>query len=146
MQATLETGLQLSENQPDCITAVFTEGNSSFQSASDARGDAFVFDRAEHPATLIEVIHTKPKQVRGNHIHRKCKESFNVLRGSLEFYLLCDCLDRHVFCRIMQPGDSVLVPEGIAHAMYSLEKTEFVAIFSNDPRDDRERVPILVFS
>lgn len=146
MKAQIVSGLTPTKVQLDCIKAVYTMSeNSSFQSAHDERGDAFVFDRTQEPAMFIEVIRTEQYKVRGNHVHQACTESFNVVDGALDFYLLCVCPERHVYHRTMHAGDSVHIEKSIAHAMYSLEKTEFVAIFDHDPRNDRERVTLLVF-
>ena len=47
--------------------------------------------------------------------------------------------------KTMKSGDTVKIESGIAHAIYTLENTEFIALFDYSPKEDRERVPFLVF-
>lgn len=141
MTAELESGLTLVDTKPVCIPAIFTKG--TFTDAEDNRGQAFLFERFDNPATFVEVIHTLQDKIRGNHIHQHCDETLNVVSGKLAIYLLCDCPNRHVFKQIMHRGDTVVTPKGIAHALQAIEDAEIVVLFDEDPREDRERVQIL---
>jgi|GEM_PF-1925399 len=145
MEAQLEAGLALVAEQPACIRADFSHaGEGSFMITKDGRGEACIFDLSK-PAVFTEIISNRPLQVRGNHVHMDCQESFNILAGKLELYLLCDCGDKHVYYRTLDQGDAVKIAPGIAHAIFTLEETQFAAFFDADPRSDRQRVPVLVF-
>jgi quercetin dioxygenase-like cupin family protein len=146
MTAQLEKGLILTKTPPSCIHAIFTTvEQGAFTDAEDERGRAFLFERFQSPATFIEVIHTNKLKVRGNHVHQNCDETLYVLSGEIEIYLRCNAHKKHVYKRNMKRGEAVFTPKGIAHALYTLTETEFVVFFDKDPRNDRDRVPILRF-
>lgn len=140
-------GLMLSARCPPCIHAAFHDAHDNALlavSASDARGAFFALDCAAVQPLLIEVIHSRPHVVRGNHRHWRCTETLTVLSGALDIYLLCSCPGRHLFCRRMESGASVDLPPGTAHAVYTLAETEIVSVFADDdPRLDRERVELI---
>ena len=112
--------------------------------SSDERGDLAAFEfRQLHPY-LIEVIHTRPQLVHGNHRHRRCSELLTVLSGALDMYLLCVCPGKHVFRKRMERGESVYLPPGTAHAFHTLSELALSSIFiDGDPRLDRERVELI---
>ncbi len=143
MIAELESGFTLVANQPPCINATFTR--ESFTNAEDDRGQAFLFERTQEPAVFVEVIHTLPEKIRGNHVHQNCDETLNVVSGKLALYLLCNCNDKHVLRRTMEKGDTVTTHKGTPHALQALEETEIVVLFDKDPRKDRDRVQIVNF-
>lgn len=143
MIAELEPGLISVDNQPACITAIFTR--YEFTNAEDDRGRAFLFERSHNPAVFVEVIHTLAGKIRGNHVHRNCDETLNVVSGKMALYLLCNCEQKHVYKRIMQENDTVITPKGVPHALQALEDTEIVVLFDRDPSKDRDRVQILKF-
>ena len=143
MNTPLEPGLTLISTQPDCIKATFS--SNTFASATDNRGTALLFERFNTPAVFIEAIRTLPGTVRGNHVHKNCNETLNVTSGELNFYLLCNCPQRHVYMKNMKAGDTVVTFKGVPHALQAIEKTDIIVFFEQDPRQDRERVQILTF-
>jgi mannose-6-phosphate isomerase-like protein (cupin superfamily) len=139
--------LMFCERCPPCIHAAFQDIDLNpllVLCSSDERGDLAVFEfRHTHPY-LIEVIHTRPQLVRGNHRHRRCSELLTVLSGALDMYLLCVCPGKHVFRKRMERGDSVYLPPGTAHAFHTLSELALSSIFiDGDPRLDRERVELI---
>jgi mannose-6-phosphate isomerase-like protein (cupin superfamily) len=145
MSVQLEPGLILTETQPPCIKATFTDAKKgAFVNAEDERGQVFLFERLQSPAVFVEVIRTLPNKVRGNHVHYTCDETLHVVSGKIELYLLCEHQE-HVFKRTMRSGEVVTTPKGTPHALYSQQESECVVLFDKDPRNDRDRVPILVF-
>jgi len=141
MIAELESDLIFTDSQPTCIEATFVRND--FTNGTDDRGQAFLFERLDKPAFFIEVIHTLSGKIRGNHVHQNCDETLNVVSGKVAVYLLCSCVQKHVYKRIMQENDSVITPKGVPHALQALEDTEIVVLFDKDPRRDRDRVQIL---
>ena len=143
----LSAGLILSARCAPCIHAAFHDAHDNLLlavSASDARGEFFALECAAVRPLLIEVIHSRPHVVRGNHRHRRCTETLTVLGGALDMYLLCSCPGKHVFCKRMESGACVDLPPGTAHAVYTLTETEIVSVFvDDDPRLDRERVELI---
>ena len=130
-----------------CIHAAFSEADDNpliAIAARDARGEFFALDCTAMQPLLVEVIHSRPHVVRGNHRHRCCSETLTVLSGALDMYLLCGCPGKHLFCKHMDSGASVHLPPGTAHAVHTLAETEIVSVFSDDdPRLDRERVELI---
>ena len=130
-----------------CIHAAFEDMQDSRLfaiAAVDERGELIAIDCAAVHPTLIEVIQTRPRVVRGNHRHRRCSEVLTVTHGALDIYLLCDCPGRHLFRKRMEAGASVHLPPGTAHAIQTLAETAITSIFMNgDPRLDRERVEMI---
>jgi hypothetical protein len=58
-----------------CIQAAFSEVDDNRfigVSANDTRGEFFALACADLRPLLIEVIHSRPHVVRGNHRHRRC--------------------------------------------------------------------------
>jgi len=143
MTVQLESGLTPTDIQLSCVSATFTR--NSFTDTEDDRGQAFLFERFNNPATFIEVIHTLPGKIRGNHVHQNCDETLNVVKGEMTLYLLCNCPKKHVFKQTMKSGDTVVTPKGLAHALQAIKETEIVVLFDQDPRADRDRVQILTF-
>ena len=143
----LSSNLILGARCAPCVHAAFSVADDNpwiAISASDASGESFALECADLRSLLIEVIHSRPHVVRGNHRHRRCTETLTVLSGALDIYLLCACPGKHLFCRRMESGASVHLPPGTAHAVYTLDETEIVSVFSDDdPRLDRERVELI---
>lgn len=132
---------------PTCIHAIFySPGNNPFFpiSATDERGTFFGLEYTDTRPFLVEILHSKPGVIRGNHIHLHCTEIFTVLSGRLDMYLLCPCPEKHLYKRSMLPGATVKIPSGIAHAIHVQTRNESTAIFhDNDPRQDRDHVELL---
>jgi quercetin dioxygenase-like cupin family protein len=143
MTAQLEPNFTLTDNQPACVQIEFIKNN--FSDTEDDRGRALLFEQVNKPATFIEVINTLSGKIRGNHVHQECDEVINVVSGKLDLYLLCDCVDRHVFKHAIAKGDTAIIPKGTPHALQALEETDIVVSFEKDPRKDRDRVQILSF-
>lgn len=141
MTGRLVEGRRLTDTLPACIPAVFTSG--AFTHVVEDRGRVSLFERFEEPAVFIESVLTKKGAVRGNHVHHKGSEALNVISGVIEYYLLCECGENHVYMKALKTGDTAVVPPGIAHALIALEDSEVVVLFSSDPRHDRDRVPII---
>lgn len=145
MSSLLENDLDLLELQPDCIKAIFIDSQKkAFTISEDERGTAFLFERFSSPAVFIEVIRTQTNKIRGNHVHQNCDEALHVVSGAIELYLLC-VHGKHVFRRILQPGDAVITLSGTPHALRSIKESECVIFFDKDPRNDRARIPILKY-
>jgi mannose-6-phosphate isomerase-like protein (cupin superfamily) len=145
MNAQLESGLTLSNVQPDCIKASFVDNKeANLVVAQDSRGQAFLFERFHRPAVFVEFIRTLPDRVRGNHVHQDCDEMLYVVSGEIEIYWLCEH-GTHVFGQALKSGESVLTPKGTPHALRSVNESECIVLFDKDPRKDRTRAPILVF-
>lgn len=138
--------LPVSSQQP-CLSATFQEAGDNALlavSAVDIRGEFFALDSANAPPQFIEIIHSRPGVVRGNHLHRRCTETLTVLNGGIDLYLLCGCVGRHLFRRRMNAGASVQLPPGVGHAVHTLTETEIISIFTDgDPRQDRERIALI---
>jgi mannose-6-phosphate isomerase-like protein (cupin superfamily) len=132
---------------PACLPATFREAGDNpllVASASDDRGEFFALDTAASPPGFVEIIHSRPRAVRGNHLHRRCAETLTVLSGAIDLYLLCACPGRHLYRRRMERGASVLIPPGAGHAVHALLETELIAVFTGaDPRQDRERIVLI---
>ena len=143
MEAELEPGLTYTDVQLSCIAAIFSR--DTFSDAEDDRGKASSFARIDMPVEFIEVIHTLPNKIRGNHVHHSTEETLSVLSGKLALYVLCDCPDQHVFVKTMSSGDTVLLPKGTPHTLHALQETDAIALFDKDPRSDRDRVHVLKF-
>lgn len=130
-----------------CIDATFYSSphNPLFPvSATDDRGVFYALDCDGLRPQFVEIVHSLPAVVRGNHRHARCTETLSVLSGELELYLLCACPERHLLKTHMDAGSSVQILPGIAHAIFTLDKTEIAAVFSNgDPRQDREIVDLI---
>jgi len=130
-----------------CIHAAFQPAQDNpllAIAAVDARGEVVAIDIAAIQPTLVEIVQTRPRVVRGNHRHWLCSEILTVISGVLDIYLLCDCPGKHLFCKRMESGTSVHLPPGTAHAVYTLAETTIAAIFMDgDPRLDREWVEMI---
>lgn len=145
MDIELVDSLQLVGEQPACIKATFTGvSEGSYISVSDERGKVFLFEQSNRPAIFVEVIHTKAGKIRGNHVHANCDETLNVVSGKAVIYLLCSH-GKHVYRRVLNVGETVISHKGTPHAFVALQDSEYVVLFEHDPRDDRDRVSILVF-
>jgi dTDP-4-dehydrorhamnose 3,5-epimerase-like enzyme len=132
--------------QTGCIRATFhgLPANPLFPvSATDSRGVFYALACEDVRPGFIEIVHSSEAVVRGNHRHARCTETLSVLSGALKLYLLCRCKERHMFARHMPAGSTVQIMPGIAHAIYTLDKTEIVAVFDSDPRQDREMVVLI---
>lgn len=144
---TIAPDLTLIDTPTRCIKAIFYDpgANPLFPvSAKDERGVFYALDYANIRPHLVEIIHSRPHVVRGNHIHEHCTETLTVLSGSLDAYLLCNCPEKHLLKRRMGAGTTVEISPGIAHAVHTSEETEITAVFGDgDPREDRERVVLI---
>jgi dTDP-4-dehydrorhamnose 3,5-epimerase-like enzyme len=144
---TIISDLKLVDTPTACLKAVFYDPgkNPLFPiSAADERGAFYALDYANIRPHLVEIIHSRPHVVRGNHIHEHCTETLTVLSGSLDMYLLCNCPEKHLSKTHMKAGTTVEISPGIAHAVYALEETEITAVFGDgDPREDRERIVLI---
>ena len=144
---TVTPDLKLINTPTACVKATFhTKGDNPLfpVSATDERGAFYALDYADIRPHLVEIIHSRPHVVRGNHIHEHCTETLTVLSGGLDVYLLCNCPEKHLLKRHMEAGTTVEISPGIAHAVYTLEETEITAVFGDgDPREDRERVVLI---
>lgn len=127
--------------QPPCLGAlVLSAGKNPMLpiQASDARGAFHALSFAAEQPLLVEVVHSVPGALRGNHKHLRAVESFHVLSGEVELCLCCTCAQRHVNALRMRAGDGVIIPAGVAHAMLSISQSEILAAFTGaDPRHDR---------
>ena len=75
---------------------------------------------------------------RGQHIHRLKKEWIYLLRGRLEVQLVC-CKTGERLTAVLEPGDRILMPPGIAHRVRALEDSEMVELCDQpfSPEDNR---------
>lgn len=132
---------------PSCLHARFMAAGDNpmlTASAADERGEFFALDTGASPPGFIEIIHSRPGAVRGNHLHRRCTEALTVLSGAIDLYLLCACPGRHLYRQRMEHGASVLIPPGVGHAVHALDETELIAVIADaDPRQDRERIVLI---
>lgn len=141
--------LKLCERCPPCIHAAFQDSEANPLLArcnSDEHGELAVFVFRDTAPCLIEIIHSRPHVIHGNHRHRRSTEMLTVVSGVANMYLLCGCSARHVFERRMKGSDSIYLPPGTAHAFHALSDLVVSSIFiGNDPRLDRERVDLIAF-
>lgn len=141
--------LVVCERCPPCIHAAFQDADANsllVRCNSDERGELAVFAFRDKKPCLIEVIHSRPNVIHGNHRHRRCSELLTVVSGEANMYLLCGCPARHLFQRRMKGSDSIYLPPGTAHAFHALSDLVVSSIFiDNDPRLDRERVDLIYF-
>jgi len=148
IKPSISPNLTLGVRCAPCVHAAFSDAkeNPSFTIAADARGEFLALDCGVMQAVLVEVMHSRPHVVRGNHRHQHCTEMLTVLSGALDIYLLCTCPGKHLFCKRMESGTTVHLPPGTAHAVHTLAETEIVSAFiDDDPRLDRERVELIYF-
>lgn len=142
-------GRTLVSEQPACMRAAFHRpGENPFVvvAATDDRGTLYGLDYASERPHLVEVIHSEPGAVRGNHVHRHCTETFTVLSGEVSMFLLCVCPGRHLLAERMVAGATVRIFPGTPHAIFARTNSECVAAFGDgDPRHDRDRVPLLEY-
>jgi hypothetical protein len=146
MKLTIAQGLKPVTELTACIPARFyaKDDNPLLPvSATDDRGQFFMFDCVTTPPRIIEVIHTRADAVRGNHVHAGCQETAVVLSGSVSLYLLCTCEEKHLYTHQLDAGSAAVIPPRVAHAMYFSEQSEIATYFDNDPRSDRERVELI---
>src|SRR5690242_16590731 len=140
-------GRTLISVQSSCVRATFHRpGENPYVAvaATDDRGTLYGLDYASERPQLVEVIHSGPDAVRGNHVHRHCTETFTVLSGEISMFLLCVCPGRHLLEERMVAGTTVRIFPGTPHAIFSRTDSECVAAFGDgDPRHDRDRVVIL---
>ena len=61
------------------------------QHATDSRGRVHGLAFDAMPIRFVEVIHSEPAVIRGNHVHRHCVEILTVVSGDLTVYLSCSC-------------------------------------------------------
>ena len=139
-------GYVLASPGPGTRATFYPPGDNPFLPivAADGRGAVSGLDFGSERLYLVEVIHSEPGAVRGNHVHRRCTEIFTVLSGDLSVYvpgdggLLCE--------HRLLPGTTVVIPPHLPHAMYTRTGNESIAVFRDgDPRDDRDRVMLLEF-
>lgn len=139
--------LMLSARCPPCVHAAFQQGDDNPLLSlcnGDSHGEYLAFDFKTVRPLLVDVTHSRPSVVYGNHRHRCCNEMMTVLSGALDIYLLCACPGRHVFRKRMEAGASVHLPSGTAHAVHTLAETEIISVFTDgDPRLDRERIELI---
>ena len=130
-----------------CVRARFhPAGDNPFLpvDAADNRGTLHGLNFDSVRPHLVEIIHSEPDVVRGNHVHQNCTEIFTVLSGDIDMYLSCTCPGRHLLAARMTAGATVVIPPGTAHAMHARTRNESVAVFGDgDPRDDRDRVMLV---
>jgi mannose-6-phosphate isomerase-like protein (cupin superfamily) len=135
----------VSEHLP-CVRAVFhPAGDNPLLpvDASDERGTMYGLDLTEVRPQLVEVIHSRPHVIRGNHVHMHCTETLTVLSGELVVYLACSCPDKHLLAAAMPAGTTVVISPGTPHALFTTTQNESIAVFDGDPRSDRDRVMLL---
>jgi len=118
--------------------------------APDSRGTVHGLDFGSGRLYLVEVIHSEPGTIRGNHVHRRCTEIFTVLAGELSLYLPCAgpgaSLAEGLLERRVTAGTTVVIPPGVPHTVYARTSSDSIAVFRDgDPRDDRDRVTLLEF-
>jgi dTDP-4-dehydrorhamnose 3,5-epimerase-like enzyme len=146
----ITTDTRVVTSQPLCIEATFhgpADNPLLPLAVSDNRGTLFGLDYADIRPFLVEVIHSRADVIRGNHVHAGCTETFTVLTGTIEMYLLCKCPDKHLLKKKMDPGMSVQIMPGIAHAVRTVTENESIAVFGDsDPRNDRDRVEFISFA
>ncbi len=127
-----------------CIHAAFEDMQDSRLfaiAAVDERGELIAIDCAAVHPTLIEVIQTRPRVVRGNHRHRRCSEVLTVTHGALDIYLLCDCPGQASVPQAHGGGASVHLPPAPPMRSTPWPKPRSSRSLSDgDPRLDRERV------
>jgi mannose-6-phosphate isomerase-like protein (cupin superfamily) len=94
----------------------------------------------------VEIIHSERDAIRGNHVHRRCTETFTVLSGEVSMFLRCVCPGRHLLETLIVAGMTVAIAPGTPHAIFARTRSESVAAYGDgDPRDDRERVTLLEY-
>jgi len=131
-----------------CVRATFyrPDENPLFAvGATDDRGTLYGLDFGSARPRLLEVIHSESLAIRGNHVHRHSTETFTVLSGEIRMFLGCACPGRHLFQVRMVAGTTVGIAAGTPHAIFARTRSESVAAFDGDPRDDRDRVTLLEY-
>ena len=76
-------------------------------------------------AAVLEI--KKHGGFRGQHIHRLKTEWLYVLRGRLEVQLACEATGERLDF-VLEPGDRLMTPPGIAHRVRALEDSEMVEL------------------
>jgi mannose-6-phosphate isomerase-like protein (cupin superfamily) len=147
LKPVIAPGLTLVVGQPPCVRATFHRAGENPFFAVDATDDRGTFQGLSFDSVrphLVEVIHSEPHVVRGNHVHMHCTEIITVLSGDMNIYLSCTCPGRHLLEERMTAGMTVTIAPGTPHALYTTTRNECVAVFGDgDPRDDRDRVVLL---
>lgn len=82
--------------------------------------------------TQINVVTTKQGVIRGNHFHRRCREAFYVISGSVKVTLTANNV-RQV--TLFQSGDFFVIPPMILHEMFYPEYCVMVALYDQPIED-----------
>jgi mannose-6-phosphate isomerase-like protein (cupin superfamily) len=77
--------------------------------------------------------------IRGNHVHQRKKESIYVIAGELQVYLEDLATGARAEC-LMQAGDRIYIPPGIAHALKPVRAGHALE-FAPDPLDPTDSAP-----
>lgn len=97
-----------------------------------------LIDQDDYPIRAILYISSKAGTTRGNHYHKKDVHYVYCLSGKFR-YSAKDMNKKNskVESVVMKPGDLVLSPPTVAHAMDFLEDTVFLA-FTTERRDHKK--------
>jgi len=87
----------------------------------------------------LAVLELRPGTVRGNHVHRRKRESVYVIEGSVRL-VVADPDTGQREDRVLGPGDLVFIPPGVPHALAPLTAGRALE-FAPEPVDpsDTER-------
>ena len=104
---------------------------------TDERGSITNLLEVNFPLRSILLITSRKGSIRANHYHKKDSHYVYLLQGKME-YTEKDMSAKNKRKRsiIVKPGDLILSPPMMAHAMRFLEDTVFLA-FTTEPRDQR---------
>lgn len=91
---------------------------------TDARGTLVQLVHGGY--TQVNVITTEPGVVRGNHFHKRCREAFYVVSGSVRVILTSGELKQEI---LFQRGDFFEIPPMVLHEMIYPEFCTMVALY-----------------
>ncbi len=94
--------------------------------------------------TSALLITSKAGAVRANHYHKKDTHYVYILSGKMEYFER-PADGGETVSAVLEAGDMVFTPPGVAHAMKFLEDSQFLA-FSTEPRNqnayESDTVPV----
>ena len=114
---------------------------------ADSRGElAILLDHRDPPAEVVELVEfAAAGDVRGGHVHDRCREVVYVAAGALDVELLHP--DGQVQRERVAAGVRIRIPPGIGHRFTAREPSRLVCLLSGgDPAQDRRAVPAEAWS
>lgn len=85
------------------------------------QGELAQFQDGDDPMRYLAWLELRPGTVRGNHYHERKRERFYLVAGTIQLRVE-DIRTRERAELILEGGDLVVLPPGIAHALHPLRE------------------------